>query len=126
MPKEINKAVITDGTISIGTKTETSEPISAETSKETMSMRKRIKNAEGGEWVRYSKGIAKQFGKAYSTSILPITYNFQEGMRTFVLDEHVEGIWNIFDKKLRAEGDDINSSDIFADANPENMIQGSM
>ncbi len=89
------------------------------------SFNERLANHEGGEWMRYGKSLAKTFGKAYSTIIFPITYNFQEGLKTFVLDEHVESIIDIFDRRLRAEGADISQSQ-FTDEelNPENMING--
>ena len=72
----------------------------------------RIANHEGGEWIRYSKALAKRFGKAYKVVILPVTYSFQEGLRTFVLDEHKEHIWDIFDERLRAKGEEIKNSEI--------------
>lgn len=86
--------------------------------KQAKSMRDRIANAEGGEWVRYTKSLSKTFGKSYTTSILPITYTFQQGLKTFVLDEHVEHIYDIFDRRLRAEGFDI-SKDPFKDVEAE-------
>ncbi len=88
-----------------------------------MKMRERIANAEGGEWITYHEALAEKFGKTYSTSILPIKYTFQQGWKTFVLNEHSKGIWAIFNKSIRAKGEKANGNNIFANEDPEKMIQ---
>lgn len=58
-----------------------------------------------GQWFKYGKTHAKVHGKYFKMSILPIDYIFQEGLKTYILDEHYDEIMRTLDKEYRAEGE---------------------
>lgn len=68
--------------------------------------------------------MAERLGAYYSITIVPITYSFQKGYKTFVLDEHVPHIVDIFEQRIRAKGDKIDKTNIFGDVDPSKMING--
>lgn len=80
------------------------------------SMVERIKNKDGGAWIKYGKTYAKMYGKSWAFEIMPIEYKFQEGMKTFVLDEHYDEIMRTLDKEYRAEGEDYGKDPFAAEA----------
>lgn len=79
-------------------------------------MVERIQNKDGGTWVKYGKTYAKLYGKSWAFEIMPIEYKFQEGLKTFVLDEHYDELMRTLDKEYRAEGEPFGKDPFAAEA----------
>lgn len=64
----------------------------------------RLRNGTGVKDYRYGKATAKQKGATYALVYGGVTYKFQEGMITDILEEHFEGVVDILEDRLKAEG----------------------